>query len=137
MATAPSIEGPWSDPIYLNSSGFDPSLFHDDDGRKWLVNMRWDHDGNRQSDKGSKPGFFAGIALQEFEFEQQRLVGPVLDASVLSDEGGRGEHANLTGAFVGMAAQDHGGTAQSADFSYFHYENTNADRKADAAGNEG
>ena len=30
---AQSIEGPWSDPIYINSSGFDPSLFHDDDGR--------------------------------------------------------------------------------------------------------
>lgn len=23
------------------SSGFDPSLFHDEDGRKWLVNMLW------------------------------------------------------------------------------------------------
>src|ERR1700712_2382543 len=34
LITAPSIEGPWSDPIHLNSIGFDPSLFHDDDGRK-------------------------------------------------------------------------------------------------------
>jgi xylan 1,4-beta-xylosidase len=37
------IYGDWSDPIYLNSSGFDPSLFHDDDGRKWLVNLVYDH----------------------------------------------------------------------------------------------
>ena len=43
IVTAPSIEGPWSDPIYVNSSGFDPSLFHDDDGRKWFVNMLWNH----------------------------------------------------------------------------------------------
>ena len=45
-------------PIYLNSSGFDPSLFHDDDGRKYLVNMLWDH----------RPGQnrFAGIVLQEY-----------------------------------------------------------------------
>ena len=43
LVTSPRIEGPWSDPIYLNSSGFDPSLFHDDDGRKYLVNMVWDH----------------------------------------------------------------------------------------------
>lgn len=30
---ADKIEGPWSDPVYVNSSGFDPSLFHDDDGK--------------------------------------------------------------------------------------------------------
>ncbi len=34
IVTAPAIEGPWSDPVYVNSSGFDPSLFHDDDGTK-------------------------------------------------------------------------------------------------------
>ncbi len=43
IVTAPAIEGPWSDPTYVNSSGFDPSLFHDDDGRKWFLNMVWDH----------------------------------------------------------------------------------------------
>lgn len=42
LVTAPDIMGPWSDPVYLNSSGFDPSLFHDDDGHKWLINMIWD-----------------------------------------------------------------------------------------------
>ena len=39
--TAPAIAGPWSDPVYMNSSGFDPSLFYDDDGRKWFVNQQW------------------------------------------------------------------------------------------------
>ena len=34
-----NIYGDWSDPVYLNSIGFDPSLFHDTDGRKYLVNM--------------------------------------------------------------------------------------------------
>ena len=43
LVTSPRIDGEWSDPVYLNSSGFDPSLFHDDDGRKYLVNMLWDH----------------------------------------------------------------------------------------------
>ena len=43
LVTSPRIDGDWSDPVYLNSSGFDPSLFHDDDGRKYLVNMLWDH----------------------------------------------------------------------------------------------
>ena len=27
LVTAETIEGPWSEPIYLNSIGFDPSLF--------------------------------------------------------------------------------------------------------------
>ena len=61
------IEGDWSDPVFLNSSGFDPSLFHDDDGRKYLVNMLWDH----------RPGKnrFAGIVLQEYSTGERRLVG--------------------------------------------------------------
>ena len=69
LVTAPSIEGPWSDPIYLNSSGFDPSLFHDDDGRKWLVNMVWDHRPLHNS--------FGGILLQEYDPERKALVGPI------------------------------------------------------------
>jgi xylan 1,4-beta-xylosidase len=67
LVTAARIEGPWSDPVYLNSSGFDPSLFHDDDGRKYLVNMLWDH----------RPGHnrFGGIVLQEYSMAECRLVG--------------------------------------------------------------
>ena len=44
-----------------------------------------------------------------------------LDASIISDEAGRGEHASFTGAFVGMAAFDITGGALPADFNYFHY----------------
>jgi xylan 1,4-beta-xylosidase len=68
IVTADNIEGPWSDPVYINSSGFDPSLFHDDDGRKWFVNMMWDH--------RVRPLLFAGIALQEYDPVAQKLVGP-------------------------------------------------------------
>lgn len=69
LVTAKNIEGPWSEPIYLNSSGFDPSLFHDDDGRKWLLNMLWDYRAEKHS--------FAGILLQEYSHEKKQLVGPV------------------------------------------------------------
>lgn len=33
------IYGEWSEPVYLNSIGFDPSLLHDTDGSKYLVSM--------------------------------------------------------------------------------------------------
>jgi xylan 1,4-beta-xylosidase len=67
LVTSTDIDGDWSDPVYLNSSGFDPSLFHDDDGKKYLLNMLWDH----------RPGQnrFAGIVLQEFSPAEQRLIG--------------------------------------------------------------
>ena len=67
LVTCDRIDGEWSDPIYLNSSGFDPSLFHDDDGRKYLVNMLWDHrPGNNR---------FAGIVLQEYSVKERKLIG--------------------------------------------------------------
>jgi xylan 1,4-beta-xylosidase len=67
LVTADSIEGPWSDPVYLNSSGFDPSLFHDDDGRKWLLNQLWDHRPGRNR--------FAGVVAQRYDPAAQALVG--------------------------------------------------------------
>jgi xylan 1,4-beta-xylosidase len=67
LVTAERIDGEWSDPIALNSSGFDPSLFHDQDGRKYLLNMLWDH----------RPGQnrFAGIVMQEYSPAAETLVG--------------------------------------------------------------
>ena len=77
IVTAPSIEGPWSDRTYVNSSGFDPSLFHDDDGRKWFVNMVWDH--RVPPPKPRRHPAFAGIALQEWDSWQRRLIGEAED----------------------------------------------------------
>ena len=34
--------GPWSEPVYLHSSGFDASILHDDDGRKYIVSLDWE-----------------------------------------------------------------------------------------------
>ncbi len=68
LTTATSIEGPWSDPVFMNASGFDSSMFHDDDGKHWYINMEWDF---RQT------GFrqFSGILMQEYDQNQQKLVG--------------------------------------------------------------
>ncbi len=67
LVTADKIEGPWSEPVYLNSSGFDPSLFHDDDGKKYIVQM--------QMGEAFTPVRFDGIILQEFEAKKMQLVG--------------------------------------------------------------
>ena len=69
LVTAQRIDGPWSDPVYLNASGFDPSLFHDTDGRKWIVNMEWDHRPGRNA--------FSGILLQEYSHDAKQLIGPI------------------------------------------------------------
>jgi len=61
------IDGDWSDPVHLNSSGFDPALFHDDDGRSWLLNMLWDHRPGRRR--------FAGIVVQRIDLATGRLLG--------------------------------------------------------------
>ena len=69
LVTATDILGPWSEPIALNNFGFDPSLFHDDDGRKYMVSMVTDH---------SVPKKYVGrLVLQEYDDEQKKMVGPV------------------------------------------------------------
>ncbi|MDC7235498.1 MAG: glycoside hydrolase family 43 protein [Spirochaetales bacterium] len=68
LTTAESIDGPWSDPVYMNSSGFDASLFHDDDGKKYYINMVWDH-------RPWKKNSFYGIVMQEYSVGEQKLLG--------------------------------------------------------------
>lgn len=67
LVTAEDICGEWSEPVYLNGSGFDPSLFHDEDGRSWLINMQFDY----------RPWNvrFGGIVMQEYSKEEKRLIG--------------------------------------------------------------
>lgn len=67
IATSKSIMGPWSDRVYVNSSGFDPSLLHDDDGRKWFINLSW------EIRKGyEQPGV---IIAQEYSAQEKKLIG--------------------------------------------------------------
>jgi xylan 1,4-beta-xylosidase len=64
ITTAKDIRGPWSDPVFINCSGFDPSLFHDDDGRKYFVSMEWDY---RKFDPQKEATQFTGILVTELD----------------------------------------------------------------------
>lgn len=68
LTTASSIDGPWSDPVFLNANGFDASMFHDQDGHHYLVNMVWDY-------RSYKHSFF-GIQLREYSPKEKQLIGP-------------------------------------------------------------
>ncbi|MFU2194970.1 glycoside hydrolase family 43 protein [Streptococcus pluranimalium] len=65
LTTATDVRGPWSDPIKLNGVGFDASLFHDEDGRKYLVQQTWDHREYHHP--------FDGITLTEFDTDTMTL----------------------------------------------------------------
>lgn len=66
LTTAENIRGPWTEPIKLNGVGFDPSLFHDDDNKKYLIQQTWDHR------EYNHP--FNGISLTEFNVETMELM---------------------------------------------------------------
>lgn len=71
LVTAKDIYGPWSEPVALNNFGFDPSLFHDEDGRKYMVSMVTDH---------RVPKKYAGrLVLQEYDPQKKAMTGPVKD----------------------------------------------------------
>ncbi|MCQ2003931.1 glycoside hydrolase family 43 protein [Rhizobium sp. NRK18] len=86
IVTATSIAGEWSDPVYVNSSGFDPSLFHDDDGRKWFMNMHWNHLPVAHGTVGGNTAF-DGILLQEWDAETKSLKGPIHNIYPGTDRG--------------------------------------------------
>lgn len=71
LVTTTDIEKEWSEPIYLNSRGIDPSLFHADDGKKWLVGMELSYK------DGGKAGFpkWNGIIIQQFDIKNNKLIG--------------------------------------------------------------
>jgi xylan 1,4-beta-xylosidase len=70
LTTAKNPAGPWSDPVWLDFDGIDPSLFFDDDGRAWMVN-----NGNPPDNKPLYQGHRA-IWIQEFDPATSKLIGP-------------------------------------------------------------
>lgn len=67
MMWSEDISGPWSEPIYLTSIGFDPSLFHDEDGRHYAAILEWESREGYQA-----PGH---IVIAEISLENGEVLG--------------------------------------------------------------
>lgn len=69
FVTATNPAGPWSDPVWLDFEGIDPSFFFDTDGRAWVVN---------NGGPEGKPLYegHRAIWIQEFDVKAQKLIGP-------------------------------------------------------------
>lgn len=68
LLTATDPAGPWSDPVWLDADGIDPSLFFDDDGRVWVHGTRL----------AREPEWFhqTEVWLRELDPVTKQLVGP-------------------------------------------------------------
>ncbi len=87
LISSDSIHGPWSEPVYINSSGFDASLFHDEDGRKWVVNQERDF---RPGHETKRP-----IIVQEYNPERKKLTGSPIRLTYGATERGFTEAPHL------------------------------------------
>ncbi|MHC5373140.1 glycoside hydrolase family 43 protein [Enterococcus sp. LJL120] len=67
LVIADEVDGEWSEPVFLNSSGFDPSLFHNIDGKKYMLNLIYNY-------RNYKP-WYGGIAIQEYSPQEEKLIG--------------------------------------------------------------
>lgn len=67
LVTAKSLLGQWSEPVYLHSAGFDASILHDDDGRKYIVSLEWEF-----RDGYEKPG---AICMVEYDPVKKEIIG--------------------------------------------------------------
>ena len=69
LVTAKDPKGPWSEPVYLHSTGFDASMFHDDDGKKYIVALEWE-----TRNEYEKPG---PICIVEYDPNTKKIVSDV------------------------------------------------------------
>ena len=142
LITAPEITGPWSEPVYLHSAGFDASILHDDDGSKYIVSLEWETREGYQ-----KPG---GICLCEYDAATKTVKGYPKRISMGATKRGCLEAPHLTkheGFYYLMCAEGgtgyyHGVTMQRAKQPFGPYEGdpnnpivtsnpTEADERAD------
>ena len=125
LVTAQNIHGPWSEPIALNNFGFDPSLFHDEDDRKYMVSMVTDH---------RVPKKYAGrLVLQEYDAIKKKMTGPVREIYQAEEIFLEGPHIFKRNGWYYLFSADtgtgegHGQTIQRARDIWGPYEMYRAD----------
>ena len=67
LITARDITGPWSEPVYLHSAGFDASILHDENGKKYVVSLEWE-----TREGYEKPG---AICIGEYDAKKRQMLG--------------------------------------------------------------
>jgi len=144
--TATNPAGPWSDPIWTNTHGIDPSLFWDDDGRSYYIGHGF---------RGKVRGWEAqeGAWMQEIDLKTGKMIGEWKQLTfghasnarwtegphiykingkyvLLVAEGGTGFHHSVTifnsdklwGPYIGMYATSNGQKSKAiASFDWFEY----------------
>lgn len=108
--TATDPAGPWSNPVWLDFEGIDPSLFVDEDGRGWVVN-------NGAPVGEPRYNGHRAIWIQQFDMAAGRLTGPrkvLVDGGVKPEDQpiwAEGPHIyKVDGWYYLLAAE--GGTAE-------------------------
>lgn len=104
LVTATDPAGPWSDPVWLDADGIDPSLFFDDDGRAWLH-------GTRLAPEPQWPDQ-TEVWVRELDLTTLALVGPrtvIWNGAMLGAVWAEGPHLyKIDGTYYLLAAE--GGT---------------------------
>lgn len=104
LMTAGDPAGPWSNPVWLDADGIDPSIFFDDDGRIWLHGTR----------PARQPAWHdqTEVWVREFDLATMALVGPehvIWNGAVLGAVWAEGPHLyKVDGRYYLLAAE--GGT---------------------------
>ena len=104
LMTAANPTGPWSDPVWLDADGIDPSLFFDDDGRVWIHGTRLAREAQWHDQ--------TEVWLREYDPAGEVLVGPeyvLWSGALLGAVWAEGPHIyNVDGTYYLLAAE--GGT---------------------------
>jgi len=96
-------EGPYSEPVYLNTPpGIDPSLYWDDDGKCWFT-------ANRFAEKPEWPAQHI-IYIQELDLEKEQLIGEPIDLTYGMKVGTQATEAShiykINGTYYLITAED-------------------------------
>ncbi|EKT57311.1 family 43 glycosylhydrolase [Providencia sneebia] len=100
LITASDINGPWSEPVYLHSAGYDASIVHDDNGKKWIVAVDWETRDDHQ----------LAISVVEFDPKTNSTIGyPKRIWQGIYGTGAEGAHITKRGEYYYIMCAE-GGT---------------------------